>query len=141
MNLWNKAKPVMGHVTAVAAILFALNADAQTTPTAPAQSPDGGTMDSPPPRHDRATDADAPQHQGWQRFDERTSAELELREDQQERLRDIDARYDREFQALGEDPMANPRYNELNERRNEEVREILDEEQFERWNERNPERR
>ncbi len=85
--------------------------------------------------NERPVDEDQPRT--WQRFDDRTSTELELDDDQRTRLREIDERYDRELQGLGDDPMTNPRYNELNERRDSEVREVLNDDQYERWNQRN----
>jgi hypothetical protein len=127
-TIWNRTRPFLGHVTAIAALVFAVNVNAQTTPTPTPR--DGGTMDSPPPRHERIETETKETRTTWQRFDDRTNEELGLEDAQQERLRDIDARYERELEGVAGDA---DRQKELNERRNEEVRGVLNEEQYERW--------
>lgn len=129
-------EPVFGGIAAVAALLFTLNVSAQTTPNSnTGTSPAGGTMDSPPPRPtDRATGVPSQENRAWQRFDDRTNTDLGLDVGQRERLREAEIRYDREYRALGPDPMNNAEYNELYDRRDRELREILTEEQYERWN-------
>ena len=133
MHIANKA-------VAIAALLFAVNAGAQTSPnTNTGNTGSGSTMDAPPPTRptDRATDTPTQQNRAWQRFDDRTTTDLELDDTQRQRLQDIDERYDREYRALGNDPMTNPGYNDLYMRRDTEVRGVLTEDQYERWNGRN----
>ena len=55
-------------------------------------------------------------------------------DEQRTRLREIDERYDRELQGLGDDPTTDPGFNEINDRRDREVREVLNDDQYERWN-------
>ena len=127
----------MGIAVAVATLLFAVDAGAQTTPNSNTDNTrSGSTMDAPPPARpaDRATDTPTQQNRAWQRFDDRTTTDLELDDTQRQRLRDIDERYDREYRALGTDPMTNPAYDDLYMRRDNEVRGVLTEDQYERWN-------
>jgi hypothetical protein len=129
-------QPVFGKVVAISALLVTMSASAQTTPGSTGTEQKGTTMDAPPPARptDRATDVPTQQNRAWQRFDDRTTTDLELDDAQRQRLRDIDERYDREYRTLGEDPMANPAYNDLYMRRDNEVRGVLSEDQYERWN-------
>lgn len=92
-------------------------------------------MDSPPPRmNERATDTPTQQNRAWERFDDRTNSDLELDAAQRERLREVDLRYEKEYEALGDDAMNSPGYNDLYDRRDKEIRDILTEDQYERWN-------
>lgn len=66
-------------------------------------------------------------------FDERTTMDMDLRDDQYQRLRDVDARYQKEYGAFGKTPSKNPGYKDLSDRRNKDVRGILTPEQYQRW--------
>lgn len=70
---------------------------------------------------------------GWIMFNDTVAAGLELREGQIDRLREIDRRYMSDYQRLGSDPSSDPNYVVLTEKRNAEVRTVLDDEQYRAW--------
>ncbi|MBL7963665.1 MAG: hypothetical protein JNM31_07445, partial [Flavobacteriales bacterium] len=70
---------------------------------------------------------------GWTMFDERIGSELQIPADQLQQLRDLDGRYQREYAALGTDPTLSPKYMELTERRNAEIRNLMDAPLYEKW--------
>jgi hypothetical protein len=70
---------------------------------------------------------------GWILFDDSIATVLELRDAQLERLREIDRRYQLDYQQLGDAPRSNPNYLALTERRNAEVQIVMDGRQFEQW--------
>jgi hypothetical protein len=71
---------------------------------------------------------------GWMIYSDTVGRSLELTPDQEERIRDWNARYDREFNDLGEDGVRHRDYIPLQERRANELRGILTPEQYDRWN-------
>ncbi len=73
--------------------------------------------------------------QGWRSWDDNMGREYQLQPDQMQRLRDIDAGYEREYNALGATPWTEPNFRPLSDRRNEEIRTVLTPEQYARWNE------
>ena len=73
---------------------------------------------------------------GWTMFDDRIGKEYNLSADQMTRLRDLDTRYSSEYKGLGNDPMTNPGYKSLTDRRNREVRTIMGEDAYMRWEKR-----
>ena len=70
---------------------------------------------------------------GWRTFDDNMGRELNISTDQLQRLREIDTRYQPEYEGLGKDPMSNPDYRSLNDRRNGEIRKVLTPETYDRW--------
>ena len=70
---------------------------------------------------------------GWILFNDSVAAELELRDTQLERLREIDERYREDHARLGPDPLSDPNYVALYERRNAEIATVLDAEQYRAW--------
>ena len=73
---------------------------------------------------------------GWSMFDDRTGRDFKIDADQLQRLREVDSRYAAEYGALGTDPMKNPGYRNLTDRRNNDIRGILSTETYVRWEER-----
>ena len=72
---------------------------------------------------------------GWMIYSDTVGRSLDLTPDQEERIRDWDARYQREFNDLGEDGMRHRDYLPLQERRANELQGILTPQQYDRWNE------
>lgn len=93
---------------------------AQTTP--------GSTSSTP-----QTTPQPTTPQNGWTMFDERIGSELQIPADQLQQLRDLDGRYQREYAALGTDPISSPKYMELTERRNAEIRNLMDAPLYEKW--------
>ena len=70
---------------------------------------------------------------GWIMFDERNTMDLNLRDDQYQRLREVDGRYQKQYTGFGNTPSKNPGYKDLSDRRNTDVRGILSPEQYQQW--------
>lgn len=66
-------------------------------------------------------------------FNDSVAGVLELREGQKERLAEIDQRYREDYARLGEDPQSDANYLSLTERRNADIRTVLDATQYETW--------
>ena len=103
-------------VTAVV-LLGALTTQAQTTPNSTAR-----------PQSTHQTTS-----RGWRTFDDNMGREFSIPADQMQRLREIDTRYQPEYEALGKDPMSDPDFRSLNDRRNGEIRKVLKPETYDRW--------
>ena len=73
-------------------------------------------------------------NKGWVMFDQNVSQRLQLKDTELLRLQDLDARYQREYEALGNEPWRSEGYPELSERRAAEIRTLLRPEQYETWN-------
>jgi hypothetical protein len=107
-------KPFRPHLIAIGfTLLLAAGAQAQSTPT---------------------TTPNADPSRGWVMFDDRVGTDLDLRPDQLQKLRDVDARYQKEYTSLGNEPTRNPQYSTLSQRRAADVRRIMDPTVYERWN-------
>ena len=66
-------------------------------------------------------------------FDDRVGKEMQLEADVLQRLRDVDARYQKEYTSFGSAPSTNSGYKALSDRRDSDVRGILTPEQYKRW--------
>ncbi len=107
-------KPLRPHLVAIGfALLFGASAHAQTSPS---------------------TTPNADPNRGWVMFDDRVGTDLDLRPDQLQKLRDVDARYQKEYTSLGNEPTRNPQYSTLSQRRAADIRRIMDPTVYERWN-------
>lgn len=73
-------------------------------------------------------------NKGWVMFDQNVSQRLQLKDTELLRLQELDARYQREYEALGNEPWRSEGYPALSERRAAEVRTLLKPEQYEVWN-------
>jgi|GEM_PF-2033957 len=100
---------------------------AQTQP----MNPDAPRAPQTPPQQPRTPQPGA--NDGWIMFDERNTVDLDLRDDQYQRLRDVDGRYQKEYGGFGTTPSKNPGYKDLSDRRNTDVRGILNPDQYQRW--------
>lgn len=110
-----------GARTVLTAFLLAgvLAARAQDIP-APATNPTGqAPVDVPAP--------------GWAPFDDVMARELRIPPDELRQLRAVDERFMVEYRALGTDPARDPRYPDLIERRNHEVRRLMSGPMFTTW--------
>ena len=74
--------------------------------------------------------------QGWTMWNDKLGTEYGLADDQLQKLRDVDARYYKEYQALGQAPWTDPGYRSLSERRNNDIRGIVAPEMYDRWEQR-----
>ncbi len=93
------------------------------TPATPSINPTG---------QDVAPQASTPQG-AWVMFDDRIANELRLPPEQLQQLRGVDERYLNDYRALGTDPTLDPRYGELTDRRNAEIRKVMDEAMYTTW--------
>lgn len=116
-------RPVHLMVTGLA-LCLSMGLHAQTTPT-PSTNPTGQGTTTPQPV--------TPQR-GWVMFDDNVGRELEMPPEQLQQLRAVDARYLNDYRALGEDPGKNPRYQELTDRRNADIRKTMNESMYSTWN-------
>ncbi len=116
-------------------------AQAQTQPVPDPPSPPG-VPTRPMDPNDRPIQPTEPQQpvtpranpsEGWIMFDERSTKDLELQQDQLQRLRDVDGRYSRDYSGMGKTPSTNPGYKTLSDRRDADVRGILTPDQYQRW--------
>ncbi len=105
-------------------LALGLTLHAQNVPT-PATNPTGQDLGSTP-------QPVTPQR-GWTMFDDRVAGELQMPPEQLARLRAVDERYLGEYKALGNEPMNDPRYQELTDRRNAEIREVMSEPMYTTW--------
>lgn len=127
--------------TTMLLLLSLFSAQAQTHPVPdPPTNPGSPTM--PADQQDHRLQQRDPQqpgtkqtrtNDGWIMFDERNTMDLDLQEDQLQRLRDVDGRYQKEYAAFGTAPSKNPGYRTLTEKRNADVRGILTPDQYARW--------
>jgi Spy/CpxP family protein refolding chaperone len=72
---------------------------------------------------------------GWMMYSDTIGRSLELTPDQEERIRDWNARYQREQERMAPDGLDDRDREPLDRRREEELRGILTPEQYTRWNE------
>ena len=98
---------------------------AQTTPTTPATPTTPSTTTQQPNT--------AQPNKGWTRFNEDDGRRLELKEDQLQRLQEVDNRYQDRYDGLGKSPATNAGYAPLNDERNDAIRGILSPEQYHKW--------
>ncbi len=82
----------------------------------------------------RTTPAAATPPHGWVQFDDKVGRDLNIPADQLQQLRDVDGRYQRDYSALGNDPVLSPQYRELTDRRNADVQHIMTPETYTQWN-------
>ena len=106
------------------AVCLSMGLYAQVQPT-PSTNPTGQGTVTPQPV--------TPQR-GWTMFDDNVGRELEMPPEQLQQLRAVDARYLNDYRALGEDPGKNPRYQELTDRRNADIRKTMNESMYSTWN-------
>ncbi len=76
------------------------------------------------------------QQQGWVMYHDSIGQALRLTEQQMNDWRALDKRYDTQYRALGTNPMQNPDYRDLTNRRNADLRGILGEDLYNRWDKR-----
>jgi len=72
-------------------------------------------------------------NKGWVMFDQNVGQRLGVQEAELRNLQQLDAQYQKEYQALGNEPWRSEGYPALSERRANEVRTILTPEQYEMW--------
>lgn len=70
---------------------------------------------------------------GWVMFDDRVGADLGIDNATLQRLREVDARYEKDYAALGETPYTHRDYRILSDRRSMDVKGILTADQYKRW--------
>ncbi len=120
---------------AVLALAFTTMATAQTTPNVPTNTDPGLESTTPPPYPpDGSANKPSQQNSAWKRFNAATDRDLRLNEDQMNRVRDLDSRYERQYRELGPDPLNAPGYRGLYDQRDGEIRGVLTPEQYEMWN-------
>ena len=71
---------------------------------------------------------------GWMIYSDTVANDLDLSPEQQRQMQDWNTRYQLEYDRLGNDGVQHKDMAPLTERRNNELRGILSEEQYERWN-------
>lgn len=71
---------------------------------------------------------------GWMIYSDTIARDLDLTPDQQQQLQDWNARYQLEYDRFGSDGVQQKDIAPLTERRDNELRGILSEDQYERWN-------
>lgn len=107
--------------------VFAVGAEAQTDTTHTRSRMDKGSTG-------QTTNAQNEQSpNGWTMFNDQMGKEYDLNDDQMRRLREVDARYASEYRALGSNPTTNPGYNALTQRRNNDIRGIMSNDVYSRW--------
>ena len=74
--------------------------------------------------------------QGWVMYHDSIGQALDLTEQQMNDWRALDKRYDTQYRALGTNPMQNPDYRDLTNRRHADLRGILGEDLYNRWDQR-----
>ena len=109
---------------AVVVLALGLGLRAQNVPT-PSTNPTG--------QQQATTPQPVTPQQGWMMFDDGVANELRMPPEQLQQLRGVDERYLNDYRALGEDPTMNPRYQELTDRRNAEIRQVMGEPLYDTW--------
>lgn len=71
---------------------------------------------------------------GWVMFHDSVGTALNISADRMTQLRDLDKRYEAEYMALGKTPVNSPGYRALTDRRNADIRRILGDEGYNKWN-------
>jgi len=114
-------------MTAIVFLSMIAFATAQTTPTQPEQKKQHiqqpGTMQQ-------------DTQQGWQWFDDSTTRDMDLSDESNKELRDMDARYRKDYDAMGTTPWAHADYQALTDRRNADIQRTLTPEQYKQWSQR-----
>jgi hypothetical protein len=121
-------------------VMGMVGAQAQTpTPTTPSNPGVPTRPMDPDDRQDQRTNPQQPgmpqarSSDGWVMFDDRSTQQLGLQQDQLKRLREVDGRYQKDYSGLGNKPSESPDYQLLTERRNADVKGILTPDQYQRW--------
>jgi hypothetical protein len=104
-------------------LCLAMNLHAQT-PTPPSTNPTGQQTTTP--------QAVTPQ-QGWVMFDDNVGRQLQMPPEQLQQLRAVDERFLNDYRALGNEPIRSPKYQDLTERRNAEIRKLMDPTVYDTW--------
>lgn len=78
-------------------------------------------------------ETDQQEPKGWVFFDKKIAQKLGLLPDELQRLRDLDGSFQKEYNALGNDPMTHAGYQNLSDKRALEVRKLLTAEQYDVW--------
>lgn len=71
--------------------------------------------------------------QRWAYFNDSLGQVLHLTPDQLGRATQVDLRFRKQYDAMGNTPWTDPRYPSLQDQRNMEVRGILDQDQYKQW--------
>ena len=108
---------------AVVVLALGLGLRAQNVPT-PSTNPTG---------QQNTTPQSVTPQRGWAMFDDKVGTELQLPPEQLQQLRAVDERYMTDYRALGNDPSVNPRYQQLTDRRNADIRKVLNESTYTTW--------
>ena len=116
--------PIPRAAISAVVIALGLGLHAQDPPT-PSTNPTG--------QKQATTPQPVTPQQGWMMFDDGVANELRMPPEQLQQLRGVDERYLNDYRALGEDPTMNPRYQELTDRRNAEIRQVMGEPLYDTW--------
>lgn len=95
------------------------------------------TPSSPKAKTSSTQSATATKQGAWVMFNAEESSRLQLKDEQLQRLQEVDKRYNQSYRDMGDSPWTDPDFPTLNERRNNDVKEILTPEQYDSWNRNN----
>jgi hypothetical protein len=113
------------HLMVIVALMVSASAQAQSDSLSRRSTTSGA---------DRNTQMQDQQgQQGWTTFNDDMGRELKITPEEMKRLREMDQRYQAEWRNLGTDPMNNPNYRALNDRRNTDIKGILSPESYQNW--------
>jgi hypothetical protein len=122
------AQLLMTVIVSFSMITFATAQTSPGTPTTPEQkkqAPKPGTMQQ-----------QQGSQQGWQWFDDKTTRDMDLTDESNKELRDMDARYRKEYDAMGNTPWTHADYQALTDRRNADIQRTLTPDQYKQWSSR-----
>lgn len=104
------------------------------TPTTPEQTKQApqqpGTMKQAPQQP--STTQQNPQ-QGWRWFDDNSSRDMNIDADRMKELRELDTRYRKEYDAMGNTPWTHSNYQTLTDRRNADLQRVMTPDQYQQW--------
>jgi hypothetical protein len=115
----------MRIMAAALVVVMTLGAQAQGDP-APQQPPPTKPQVPGQPRPTAST--------GWVLFNGKIAQDLNIPEDKLQQLRDVDAKYQKDYAALGNEPTRNPGYADLTARRDADIKALLSTDEYARWN-------
>lgn len=113
----------IGHLAlALVVVAFSSNVNAQTTPTT--GGTDNGIVTKSPQQ---------PPQEGWSWWNDDTFKKMEIDEAGMTQLRSIDDRYRADYDKMGKTPWTNAGYQDLTDRRNQDIKGVLTPEQYKQW--------
>jgi len=120
-------------MTMIAFFSMSAFATAQTTP---GQQGQGDRSTQQPGTMQQQQGGQQGGQQGWQWFDDDATRDMDLNADSRRQLSDMDDRYRKEYEAMGDTPWTHSNYQALTDRRDADIKRTLTPDQHKQWSSR-----